>query len=185
MVQKTQPPPRGMTTQGSGWCLLRATLPYQFVLTLQKQLLLMPVAISHVLMDAWGNNESLLRSVILCVNPSSNKCNYAPQQGQWLYFPVFAVRDALSSDSFFFLVLVSIHWLQLETPSVSLAKTNLVSLIEWLGLTSCSNKDTLKWLYMYYHSSLGCSLAPRSVIAVIFIRNLHNIHAQLWKRDGW
>lgn len=158
---------------------LSIRLPYQAALTLQKQLPLVPVAISHVLMDAWGNNGSLLRSVILCVNPSSNNSNFAPQQGRWLYFPVFAVRLRAPMTLFFFLVLVSIHWLQPETPGVSLAKTNLVSLMEWLGLTSCSNKDTLKWLYMYYHSSRGCSLAPCSVIAVIFIRNLHNIHARL------
>lgn len=135
----------------------------------------MAEAYPYVLRDARGHNESLLRYMILCI---SSGLQLGKIFGLELYLAeVFAVRRCtpmtLSS-----LVLVTIHWFQPERLCMSLAKNNLVSLMEWLGLTSCCNKNTPKWLEMYYHRSSGSSLAPCRVIAVMLIRNLHNIHTQ-------
>lgn len=60
-------------------------------------------------------------------------------------------------------------------PSSIIRKYHLVSLMEWLRLTSCCNKSTMNWLEMYYHCGVGCSLASCRVIAAWHIRNSHNI----------
>lgn len=77
------------------------------------------------------------------------------------------------------LALVTTHWFNSQSLCVISIKNDLVSLMEWLILTSCCNKNTLEWLEMYYHSSSTFSLASCSVIAVRLIRNLHYIHTQL------
>lgn len=181
--KKTQPLPKRMTVRGSGWCSLRAARNLSSISSgahiAKKQAPLVavwpylmcwetPGAVMNPRWDAWSPASIQGTSYVRLSVCSSGVRN----------FPL--LKYLLSNNGLRWL-LPALFWSQSigEALYIISKKNNLVSLMEWLRLTSCCNKNTLKWLEMYYRSSSGCSLAPCSVIAVRLIRNLHNIHARL------
>lgn len=145
--------------------------PCQAKLTLQKQLPLVAVAIPHLFKNARGNNESLLQ----CQLPL-HQFRVPVIRDFWsAASPVTSLSwsiccQTVDSDDFFLCCFGCNPLVPAWEALYMIRKNNLLSLMEWLRLTSCCNKGTLKWLETYYHSSSGCSLAPCSVIAVRLIR---------------
>lgn len=187
MAQVMQPQPKRMTVRGSRWCSLQATHNLSSISGCAHAA---KTASSHgcghtSYKAIWEMPEAIMSPRWDTVCETLHHFRVAAAWRFWsaarsltLLSSSICCQTVHSNDSFL-CCLVTVHWFQPERLCMSLAKNNLVSLMEWLGLTSCCNKNTLKWLEMYYHSSLSCSLAPCSVIAVMLIRSLHYIHAWL------